>query len=370
MKNFSQKLRILYVSNKTLPTGDYRLLYGQCKEDCDIIYALPDKPEDLAEDRYVKMGFREGLSVKDAFLFFHFFAYLYKNRKRFDLAHFYSTKLILFGPIICRFLRIPSLITLTGLGRIFYDNRFIYRKLRKPYLLCIRISMALTQVVLFQNRGDLQFFSDTFPSQRYRFYYIGSAMDFPLARNKDYSAVKLTVFLVSRLLESKGILDFLKVAERLQGDFFDFVLVGPPSKGCETLSDKVQLCHSKGIITYKMELYGEPLINEYHRSHIFYFPSKYGEGLPRVLLEAGFSGLCPIAYDIPANHDLIGPGRGFIVPTGAIDEVTRILMELYRDRKRLESEAFEYQLFIQGHYIGDVFIKRMDDILFMLRQKL
>ena len=54
--------------------------------------------------------------------------------------------------------------------------------------------------------------------------------------------------------------------------------------------------------------------------NLFLFPSIYREGLPRVILEAGASGLPVVAYDLPGARDAIIDGHtGYLVEKGNID---------------------------------------------------
>ena len=81
------------------------------------------------------------------------------------------------------------------------------------------------------------------------------------------------------------------------------------------------------------------------------------------MLEAGFARLCPIAYDIPANQDLIDKGNGFLLPCGDTEQVIQILVELYNNRTGLEQNAINYQTHITKNYNMTAYAKRMDDIL-------
>ncbi len=356
----ARKLKILFVANKKLPLGDYRVVYGNHARDHEIFLGLPARPDGVRPSRFIPLGFEESFSAEDLLHFLSLFFCLLK--KRFNLVHFYSTKLVLFGPLVCVLAGTKSMVTLTGLGRVFYDDGLIYRALRPVYLLLFRLSAMMANRVLFQNWGDLRLFSTWFPSLRDKFKYIGSASFFPEVRSKDFYSERLTVLLVSRLLNSKGIDDYLTVAGKLAGEPFDFTLVGPSSVGAEALFDRVERLGKEGIIDYKGEFHGESLNKEFKNAHIFYFPS-YGEGLSRVLLEAGFSRLCPIVYNINANRDLVDEGRGHITPVRDVDKVVEILRMLNKDRARVEREAHAFQVFIAREYSFGVFAKRMDAIL-------
>ena len=76
--------------------------------------------------------------------------------------------------------------------------------------------------------------------------YAGSAVDSPIVQQKSFSTPLLRVLLVARLLPDKGIRDFLEVASQLCQSSFEFILVGPPSVGFDTLLAEVKKLAAQG----------------------------------------------------------------------------------------------------------------------------
>lgn len=364
----NRSLRVLYVVNKKLPTSDYRVCYGEVSKVCKILYGMPGKTANLADSSYVYMGFEEGWRFSYLFVFFRLYFYLRIHRQELELVHFYSTNLILFGPMIAYVAGLRSIVTLTGFGRVFTSAKFTDKLLRPVYRFFLGISIRLSQRYLFQNHADLRLLSSQYPKQADKFVFIGSAVDFPQIKQKDFLDRKLKVVLVARLMPDKGISDFIRVAEELSGSLLEFVLIGPSSKGFNDLYQQVVDCNERGIISFKGECSADDVSNELAQSHIFYFPS-FGEGMSRTMLEAGFSLLCPLAYNIPANRDLIGDGRGFLLPIGDVTKVVSILKALLNDRISLSKNAYSYQDFIIHHYNIKTYSERMDNLLLELFAK-
>ena len=155
----------------------------------------------------------------------------------------------------------------------------------------------------------------------------------------------------------------MEVARRMKGRGIRFCLVGPKSKGDGGLHGRVQDAHRAGTIHYEGELHGSDLRAAYESAQATFFPS-YGEGMPRAMIEAGMAGLCPIAYDINANRDLIpNEDAGFLVEKGSIDQVVSILERLLRDRELLHTKAREYQRRMLKHYSMDTYRFRMDECM-------
>ena len=53
-------LRVLYIANKTLPLGDYRIRFGAISKTSVILYGVPGKTEGIADSSYVHMAEQSG----------------------------------------------------------------------------------------------------------------------------------------------------------------------------------------------------------------------------------------------------------------------------------------------------------------------
>lgn len=361
--NAGARLRVLYVANKALPPADYRMAYGRESRRADVTYGLPAPVPGVPPERFVRVDLREGMGARDLLPLLRLYAYLRRNRRRLDLAHFYSTKLVLVGPLLARLAGVRALVTVTGLGRTFSEGGARYALLRRVYLRLARASLARSEAFLFQNSGDLRWLAERIPEHAGRMSYIGSAVSVPDGGERDYDAAPLGVLLVTRMMAAKGVDDFIAVARRLHGGRFRFVLVGPPSTGEDALLGRVRAAAEAGWLEYRGELAGDALYAEYRRAGVFYFPSRYAEGLARVMLEAGFFGLCPVACDIVSNRDLLAPGRGFVVPAGDPEAAAALLQRLEADRGTLRSNAESYRAFVREAYTQEAYTRRMDALL-------
>jgi glycosyltransferase involved in cell wall biosynthesis len=361
--NAEAPLRVLYVANKALPPSDYRMAYGRESRRAEVTYGLPGPVDGVPPGRFVRVDLREGMGARDLLPLVKLFAYLRRNRRRLDLAHFYSTKLVLVGPLLARLAGVRSLVTVTGLGRTFSEPGAGYALLRRVYLRLARASLGRSEAFLFQNSGDLRWLAERIPEHAGKMSYIGSAVSVPQTGDRDYDAEPLGVLLVTRVMAAKGVDDFIEVARRLRGGRFRFVLVGPPSVGEDALMGRVRAAAAAGELEYRGELAGEALYGEYRRAAVFYFPSRYAEGLARVMLEAGFFGLCPVACGIVSNRDLLAEGRGFMLPAGDVDAAAGLLERLEASRGVLRANAEAYRDFVRGAYTQEAYNRRMDALL-------
>ena len=358
----TKQLHVLNLANKQLPDHDYRVQYRSLSQLARLTYGLPDKPDSLDADEFVKLGFREGLGIADLMHFWGLGKHLVKNRK-YDLVHCFSTKLQLLGPLVAKIAGVSSVSTITGFGRTFNRDELRYRLLRPFYMALLRRSVASAKAVFFQNHGDLQWLERQLPKQAHKMHWIGSGVEAEVITGKNFEVSRLVVLMVARLMHDKGIQEYLEAASRLAGDQYRFLLVGPPSVGQESLYRQVQLAHERGVVEYLGEMNQQELCEQYRRSHIFAFPS-HGEGMPRVMLEAGHGLLCPVASDIPAHRDLIKPGAGFLIERKQdFESLVARLRDLQADRTLLKQNACAYQQHILTNYTMTAYAKRMDGFL-------
>ena len=230
-----------------------------------------------------------------------------------DAVHLQTIKPVLFGGLGATWLgrfaakyRIPVVVTFAGLGRVFDEEgsrRGFKRYLRMARRQCVvwglRHVLASENVSLtFENPADRRYFV------RHRFapagrciVLSGAGIDLDQFRFSRRHNVKTTVTFASRLIKPKGVDLFVDAARIINGRRHDirFLLAGWTEPGRpDGLSEEElnQIRKEPGI-----EVLGEvsnmpPLLAD---TDIVVLPSRYREGIPRVLIEGAASGCALIA---------------------------------------------------------------------------
>lgn len=355
-------VRVLCVGNKGLPRSDYKLAYARRSQLCHTTFGLPTKPIGLSDNNFVLVRVAEGLRLAYFIALAELWLYLFRQRTRLDLAHFYSTILVLCGPTVARAAGVRCFVTITGFGRTFSGVGWRYKLIRPVYRCLFRTAVALSDRVLFQNHADMIETVSKYQQWRHKCKYVGSSVSAEPVHAKDFSSSILRVVNIARLMPDKGIDDFLNVAAQLTRPDIEFILIGPASLGFESLHQRVREAHESGAIRYRGELTSSQIEGELKVAHILFFPS-FAEGMARVMLEAGFAQVCPVAYDIPANRDLVSEGRGFLVQKRDTREVLRLLQRLACNREQLHENARAYQAHILESYNERAYAERLDSIV-------
>ena len=139
---------------------------------------------------------------------------------------------------------------------------------------------------------------------------------------------RLSCIFVGRFEKRKGIYDFLTVAEQLQEEEIQFLIVG---FGC--------LQHHKDSlnnVTIVGRVDNDDLFGYYDRCQILFFPS-YTEAFSITILEAMARGLVLLISDIPGIREFVQEGRnGYLFPPGDIEQMKERLLYLKRHPEEIE----------------------------------
>lgn len=258
------------------------------------------------------------------------------------VVHTFDTKPAVWGRFAAKVARVPVVIgTLPGLGSLYAEPGRKARLARLAYQPLQTLACRWADLTTFQNHDDEREFERRRVVRRGRSMVIpgsGVRTDVfaPLEReNVLRKRVELgvgdapVVVMISRILRSKGVLDFTAAARAVRASHPEirFLLVGPDDRDSLDALTPAELDELRESVTW---LGSRSDVKEIlGLSDVFVFPSYYREGVPRVLLEAASMGLPLVAADVPGSRDVVADGvNGFLVPArdpGAIaDAVVRL----------------------------------------------
>jgi glycosyltransferase involved in cell wall biosynthesis len=270
------------------------------------------------------------------------------RRVRPDIAHLVTVKPIVYGGLITRlFGRVGVVSAIPGLGYAFVANGLWARLRRRFVMLGYRLSLRnRRQRVIFQNREDMQLFLDHGIVRAGDAVLIrGSGVDLREFTPVPEPAGVVRVVMASRLLREKGVIEFLHAARALEdkGVRADFLLVGDVDRGnpgsltADELKDALKHAPVEWI-GFRRDM--SRVLTE---SHVVCLPTYYGEGVPKVLIEAAACGRPAVTTDIPGCRDVVRHGQtGLLVPprdVAALEDALRTLIEDAQLRVRMGAAA-------------------------------
>jgi glycosyltransferase involved in cell wall biosynthesis len=248
---------------------------------------------------------------------FSYFRYVISLRKiiskiKPDFIFYVTLEMSFFGALINNSINIKkSFFLITGLGPFFFNPKFKYRLAR----IIQKISFVLCkyrneQSFIFQNLEDLDTFVDLGFSKKSQSILIpGNGINTGYFCFYERAQQENIVFLfASRLTCAKGFNEFMSAASSLGKKYHNskFLIAGKydPSDPDSISEDAFQEMINSKQISYMGELaYGE-MRNCFNQSSVLVMPS-YGEGLPKVALEAASTGLPLIVSDVRGCRDCV-----------------------------------------------------------------
>jgi glycosyltransferase involved in cell wall biosynthesis len=277
------------------------------------------------------------------------------------IVHAFDTKAGVWGCLAARAARVPvALGTVNGLGFLFREDTWKRRLLATTYRVLQRLACRASNATVFQNPDDARVFVERRLARPERVVLVpGSGVRTdeldpkrfdPVERERLRAGLGLApddvmVTMVTRVIRSKGVLELLAAARALRASHprARFVLVGAHEPESMDRLEPEELRALEAELVWLGRRGDVPALLA--ASDVMAFPSGYGEGIPRVLLEAAAMALPIVTTDAPGCREVVEPGRsGFLVPIGDVAGLAAALGRLAGDaelRRRLGAAARE-----------------------------
>lgn len=242
---------------------------------------------------------------------------LYRTLKP-DVVHHVSIKPVVYGGLVAPFTPVRGVVhALSGLGYVFSDDSTRARLLRMLVSPLMRRALrGENKRTIFQNADDRALLvKRRFVPFAQTVLIRGSGVDTSVFAPTPYPQEGLPIVLFAgRLLWQKGIATFIEAAKQLQGRA-RFVVAGypePTSPHAMPISELEDLAQA-GIITWWGKRDDMPAVLA--QASIVCLPSTYGEGVPKILIEAAACARPLVATDVAGCREIVHDGvNGVLVP--------------------------------------------------------
>lgn len=256
-----------------------------------------------------------------------------------DLVHLITARAILLGALASRRDRSARFLhVLPGLGHAFSRRSLQTAPDRIAILSGVRWAANLPRrITIFHQASDRSVLLGTGPRAEQRSMIIpGWGVDLARFGGMRMEDSLPLVVMVARMLWTKGVGEFVRAAEKIRGRMpARFVLVGDPDPQNPGSVEASRLLewNQAGLVEWWGHRDDVPDILS--RASLVVLPSKYGEGVPQVLIEAAAAGVAVIASDIPGCREVVAEGsNGLLVPPGDAEALADAMTGLLSDPKR------------------------------------
>ena len=288
---------------------------------------------------------KAGLNLAgDIKYFYKLWRFLKKEKPAITLG--YTIKPVIYGAIAARLAGVKNINSMvTGVGYVYTVDTFKAKVLKSLVSLLYRLGFKCAHTVIFQNKDNLNEFTELKLLKPDKCCLVnGSGINMELFKPAPYPE-RLTFFMLSRVMYSKGIREYLQAAKVVKSRYPEvrFMLLG----AVENLQDSMQMKDlnpyiEEGIIDY----YGE--VNDvrpyYEQCSVYVLPS-YREGTPRTVLEAMAMARPIITTDAPGCRETVIDGvSGFLVPvcnSAAVAEKMEWFIDHQEQIKKMGQESLK-----------------------------
>lgn len=251
-----------------------------------------------------------------------------------DLVHLVTIKPYLYGGIAARLAGVPAVVSaVAGLGILFSGQGVKNKVLRSVLYPLYRFAFGhKNQAAIFQNPNDRDLL------------VVWGVLDFNKARLIRGAGADLSVYpyfpepegvpiisFAARLLKDKGVVEFVETSRMLKQRSIDvrFWLIGDTDPGNSNTVTQGQLDEWQQAGLVECLGYRTDIANLFSQSNIVTLPSYYGEGLPKVLIEAAACGRAVITTDHPGCRDAIEADlTGLLVPVRDAEALANAIQDL------------------------------------------
>ena len=180
-------------------------------------------------------------------------------------------------------------------------------------------------------------------------------------KNQSDSSDRFNILFLSRIIKEKGVYTFVDASKIFSEKYPDrkimFHIAGNGDE-LDNLKDYVDRNKIKNVI-FHGDVRGEIKYNLLVNSHLFFFPTEYGEGFPNVIIEALFFGLPVISRPVGAISEIIENGKnGYVDSTNKAIDFIKYIEPLIINKDKLIEMSYECHTAARLKYSSDTVRKK------------
>lgn len=289
------------------------------------------------------------------------------RKGRYNIVHQVGMKPVVYGSLCvlgCPQTRVVN--ALGGLGFVFTSNDLRARLIRPLLGLALRwLINGSNGKLILQNPDDIEYLVQRLHVDPKKIVLIrGAGVDMETFQPRATAVDKPLVMLASRMLWNKGVGDFVEAAKRLIANKVQarFVLVGGLDEDNPLCIPEAQLraWQEEGI-----EWWGNrtDMANVLASASIVALPTTYGEGVPKVLIEAASCAKPIIATNVAGCREIVRDGEtGILVKPRDIDAIANAIAALLSDPAKAGQMGMNGRALVQREFTEASVIARTMEV--------
>jgi len=363
------KKKILFIANELSFLFSHRLeIINNCSKLFDTFAICKNNLK--KESNNLKIY---DLNLKKNYLNIFIYIYnVYKLKKiinviKPDIIHVIGIKPIILFSLLSPIFKnkVKIIYSFAGLGIIFSSKNLILKILSKLIKFQLNFLNDRKIIYIFQKNYDVdRIFNNKKVYDNKIIIIPGSGVDLKNIRYINYqkSFRKKIIIFVSRIKKSKGIYDFINYVSEINKSehSYEFRVAGKFDSTIMNsyFKDKILSLFIKHNIKYDGQQ--NDIYNYLSNSSLLIFPSNYGEGIPKILLEAIAVGLPIISEDIPGISNIVVDNyNGYKINFKNIHKVIKFTNKIFSSKNNYKNFS-EYSIKLSKKYdVEDVVNKHL-----------
>lgn len=323
---------------------------------------------------------REILALKELY-------HIYKEFRP-DIVHHVALKPVIYGTIIAEFFGVKKIINaLAGLGFVFTEANYskqltniILKAKQKILQFVITIIFKYifnnkhnNKIILLQNKNDADKLMEFIDPNKLKVIVkiiagSGVIVDrYFASKPLNNISSNIKIVLMSRLLWTKGILEFVQAAAKIKAYVKnnnlainpEFIIYGDIDVKNPAAVDyqSINKWQQAGLIVWKN--FCTNVVEAYNDCHIVVLPS-YREGLPKSLIEAALCSRAIITTDVPGCREIVEHGvNGYLIPKQDSAALAQAILDLINNIDLIIYMGIRSREIVSNKFAADIIFPKM-----------
>ncbi|MEJ6079957.1 glycosyltransferase family 4 protein [Vibrio sp. 1-Bac 57] len=285
-----------------------------------------------------------------------------------DIVHSITVKPNVYSGLICCKRKICQVMSVTGLGLTFSSKKMKAKAAKKIISRLYRkVAVNSNSHILFENEDDRELFSCMRIAEKSRLTVIaGAGVDLTeYSYQEEEENVYPIILFAARMLWDKGLADLVAAAAilRNKGVKFELQVAGILDNQSSAAISELQIekWNSQGDINWLGEVKDMPKL--IGLANIVCLPTTYGEGVPRVLIEAAAIGRAIVTTDVNGCREIVLNNKsGILVPPRDVKALAAALEMLLLDKQTRIGFGLQGRQLVEEKFCQKIVIQRTLEI--------
>ncbi len=282
-----------------------------------------------------------------------------------SIIHCVTIKPNIYIGIINRlFVRCPIIYSVTGLGATFSSNETKFRLIKKIIVLLYRFISVPNSRFVFENKEDYQLFKNTNILNGNGVVIKGAGIDLDRFYPTSPPRENIVLF-AARLLKDKGLYELVEAAKilRSRNKSFTIKVAGILDQDVSNAIpiSLVKDWENAGLIVWLGNVENMPELIQC--CDVVCLPTKYGEGVPRILIEAASCQRPIVTTDVTGCRELVKHNvNGLLVEPGSPESLACALDNLLDNFDKMAKLGRAGRHFVQQEFAQEIVFNKTKDV--------